>query len=74
MPGAHRSAGLPMPATNLTPLITDGQAVAPLETPATQHCAPILGFHTRQKSVLPATRNAFRLPCSLGHGYEPLNR
>jgi hypothetical protein len=62
-----------MPATDLTPLITDSQAVAPLQPPAAQHCATIFGFHTRQKSVLTAARNTFGLPCSLGHWRQPHN-
>ncbi len=73
MPDAHRSARLPMPATDLTTLIANGQAVAPLETPAAQDCATIFGCHTRQKSVLTATRNTFGLPCSLGHWRQPHN-
>ncbi len=73
MPGAHRSTGLPMPATDLTALITDSQAVAPLQTPTAQYGATVFRFHTRQKSVLTAARNTFGLPCSLRHWRQPHN-
>ncbi len=60
-----------MPATDLTTLIADGQAVATPQAAAADHCTTILGCHARQKAVLSAARNAFGLPCSLGHRHQP---
>jgi hypothetical protein len=60
-----------MSATDLTTLITDSQAVASLQAAAAEHCSTIFGCHARQKAVLSAARNAFGLPCSFGHRYQP---
>lgn len=60
-----------MPATDLTTLIADSQTVAPLQAAAAEHCTTIFGCHARQKAVLSAARNAFGLPCSFGHWYQP---
>jgi hypothetical protein len=58
---------LAVTAPNGTSLIADGKLPATMLAAAAQYLAAILATHSLQKAMLSAARNAFRLPCSLGH-------
>jgi hypothetical protein len=63
----HAALRLAMTARYSPPLIANRQFPTALEPTCFNHAPTVAGRHAGQKTMLASTRNALRLPCSLGH-------